>query len=826
MRASPAIAVSALLSASFLSRALPAAEPWSFQNEVYHIYASSLNLYEMKSAGITLVSHIPCTKEYFDQAHAMGLRVAPYISLYKAVDLSEWPEGNAHPFWRELDLVKHPGWVLVTAEGKRRRPFDDSNYRRGGYQSCCNAPGIAEAYVRGVKALMDMGADGVFVDNVHPAAKCFGVELGLPGHEHLFADRNNAQMYRVALTEVCRAVKSYGADKVVILNGDAGYKDLADAMMLESYIGKHWSTTRDPDWRGVLNIAAAWSSYIRAGKAVTPLTYLWGITPYGDIDDAHYSYACAKLSEFNWTCSSGHWAASLHPEFGPGATDWSATTVRNDVLRLLYRAQLGKVTGPITAKDGVTFRGYERALVAVNPGKAPLTADLPAPPDCPEPTDLYTGAPLRTQGGMVTVTIPPESGRVYLSRRAVAASFVEEVRLSAAEVVRRSVAAPDEQPVEPRTLAALGHLELQLAKQVTAALDDRPRALRFMSEAVPLLDQLVVPPEPERREPHPFNPETTLAQQVQNVQRYVARTLGILSGVELAVEAPPQMAGGTRTPVQLRLVARDAALADVPATFAVVVPEGWAAGPLVTRGHDATCELTPPFVARKRYALVVRAQARLADGTPIALQADVETVVQAPPLPLPSLPAARAAAAPVLDGKLDDPCWQRAETRSGFVAYQTAEPVKQQTTVRVAWDDEALYVAFDCRESLMSALRAAVPADGHETEGQILSDDCVLVYVDTAAKGETCVQFAVNALGAHKSRAGLPFDAAARRRADGWSAELRLPFAKLGARPTAGASWGINFYRNQWRLGEFSAWSCTYGPYTSPKRFGAMTFAP
>ena len=114
---------------------------------------------------------------------------------------------------------------------------------------------------------------------------------------------------------------------------------------------------------------------------------------------------------------------------------------------------------------------------------------------------------------------------------------------------------------------------------------------------------------------------------------------------------------------------------------------------------------------------------------------------------------------------------------------------------------------------------------GANSKDQVLNDDCVLVYVDTAAKGEACVMFAVNALGAHKSRTGIPFDAAASRRDDGWSVELRVPFARLGTAPDADDTWGINFYRNEWRLGEFSAWSCTYGPYTSPKKFGVVRFA-
>ena len=182
MRAGRMLGGVALVLASAVPGVWGAEKPWSFAEEVYHIYASGLNLQEMKSAGITLVSHVPCTKDYFEKAHALGIRVLPYVSLYKTVDLSQWPEGRVHPFWREVDCAKHPGWALIRPDGKRRRPFNNPRYRRGAYQSCCNAPGIHEGYVRGIKAAMDLGADGVFVDNVHPWPECHGVELAHVRH--------------------------------------------------------------------------------------------------------------------------------------------------------------------------------------------------------------------------------------------------------------------------------------------------------------------------------------------------------------------------------------------------------------------------------------------------------------------------------------------------------------------------------------------------------------------------------------------------------------------------------------------------------------------
>lgn len=54
-----------------------------------------------------------------------------------------------------------------------------------------------------------------------------------------------------------------------------------------------------------------------------------------------------------------------------------------------------------------------------------------------------------------------------------------------------------------------------------------------------------------------------------------------------------------------------------------------------------------------------------------------------------------------LDGRLDDVAWQRAEAASGFVQRDPDEgrPASEPTELRVAYDDDALYVGvrlFEC----------------------------------------------------------------------------------------------------------------------------------
>ena len=61
-----------------------------------------------------------------------------------------------------------------------------------------------------------------------------------------------------------------------------------------------------------------------------------------------------------------------------------------------------------------------------------------------------------------------------------------------------------------------------------------------------------------------------------------------------------------------------------------------------------------------------------------------------------SLRAVRTENRPVIDGIPDEVCWDEAELTTGFTDYKTEQLAVEQTFVRVLYDDEYLYVAFEC----------------------------------------------------------------------------------------------------------------------------------
>jgi len=127
--------------------------------------------------------------------------------------------------------------------------------------------------LEGVKGIMEMGFDGLFIDNVHPEAECYGPEHGK--HGHLNPDKNNADTYKMLLSQIRPLVKSYGQDKAVVLNSGGVRKEYfpdGDALMWESYI--FGSAERRHDWNRIKQAAEELKPYIESGKALLALSYL------------------------------------------------------------------------------------------------------------------------------------------------------------------------------------------------------------------------------------------------------------------------------------------------------------------------------------------------------------------------------------------------------------------------------------------------------------------------------------------------------------------------------------------------------------------------
>ncbi len=167
-----------------------------------------------------------------------------------------------------------------------------------------------------------------------------------------------------------------------------------------------------------------------------------------------------------------------------------------------------------------------------------------------------------------------------------------------------------------------------------------------------------------------------------------------------------------------------------------------------------------------------------------------------------SMRLAKTAAAPRLDGKLDDPAWAGLKPLEDFVTPDRT-PAPYATLVYACHDGENVYVAFDCRDSDPQAIRQAAR---DEPDIYALLDDAVAVFIRPGLDQPHYYQLAANAAGAlfdqqctvqgarnYDYHPGWEVRGAVNAR--GWILEMKIPAAALNAGIQAGDSWGVNFHR-------------------------------
>ncbi|TMQ18655.1 MAG: hypothetical protein E6J91_07515 [Deltaproteobacteria bacterium] len=181
---------------------------------------------------------------------------------------------------------------------------------------------------------------------------------------------------------------------------------------------------------------------------------------------------------------------------------------------------------------------------------------------------------------------------------------------------------------------------------------------------------------------------------------------------------------------------------------------------------------------------------------------------------VPRLLATRAQSAPTIDGKLDEAVWQTAVAEEHFVqkSPHDGEAPSEDTTLRVLYDDSALYVAFDCVQQRVPVVARLARRD------RPVESDFVAISIDTRRDGTSAFEFTVNAAGSVID--GIRFDdtqqstdwdeiweARTARTERGWSAELRIPLRILRFDTLDEQEWGFQARRYISMLQETIEWS-------------------
>jgi hypothetical protein len=183
----------------------------------------------------------------------------------------------------------------------------------------------------------------------------------------------------------------------------------------------------------------------------------------------------------------------------------------------------------------------------------------------------------------------------------------------------------------------------------------------------------------------------------------------------------------------------------------------------------------------------------------------------------PRAAAIRTTTAPHIDGRLDDAAWTDAPVITLFIQRDPDEgvPSSEATEVRIAYDDEAMYIAARMHD------RGTVTSRLGRRDMAASSSDWFRVSLDSFFDRRTAFRFEVNPAGVRRDAAisggsgegdlawDAVWDAASTIDPEGWTTELRLPFSQLRFADADEQVWGLQLERLIDRRQELSMFSFT-----------------
>lgn len=224
-----------------------------------------------------------------------------------------------------------------------------------------------------------------------------------------------------------------------------------------------------------------------------------------------------------------------------------------------------------------------------------------------------------------------------------------------------------------------------------------------------------------------------------------------------------------------------------------------------------------PFEAAKREQQQIMQHGR---ASIVPLRAEIQTVGPDGP--------------PLIDGKLDDAVWQRAEHLGPFRVPNIYRKDKLQapTTAQAAWDDDHLYVAFTCREPSVERMSRRKT----EPDAGVWNDDCVEVFISAGEDTFPYRHFMANSLDTHfdatwtaRKKMDETWNAEWTTRAvvgdDGWVCEYAIPWASIGIRPEPGDERKANVTRHRIPVEEeTTTWTPMYKTFSDAEYFATWIF--
>ena len=196
-----------------------------------------------------------------------------------------------------------------------------------------------------------------------------------------------------------------------------------------------------------------------------------------------------------------------------------------------------------------------------------------------------------------------------------------------------------------------------------------------------------------------------------------------------------------------------------------------------------------------------------------------------------------AAKAPIIDGRLNEPCWKNAQPLTVFYNL-LGGPAKVQTVAYVTYDNNNLYFAFENQETEMSKLKISGSA-ASGTDARVFSGDCnelflcspnniKLHFISNAAGGKfdgMLLQHDMNDQYYTNSKWNGNWEVSGSKTTDRWITEFKIPFKTFDTSLQKGKTWRINLARERkFGVPENSHWNKVKTGFRKVEQYAKLTF--
>ena len=190
--------------------------------------------------------------------------------------------------------------------------------------------------------------------------------------------------------------------------------------------------------------------------------------------------------------------------------------------------------------------------------------------------------------------------------------------------------------------------------------------------------------------------------------------------------------------------------------------------------------------------------------------------------------------APVLDGELNDKCWQNAVRMDTFTLLN-GSPAKEKTEFYLCHDNKNLYVGVKAYSRILDPVENQLDSfkqNVTERDGKVFADDSIEIFLSHDTKTGEYYQFAANVNTFYDSKGFDPkwnSNATMKGKVHNLSGdkacyiiEMAIPLAEIGVTAKPDTSMYINVCRNDKSNGELCSWATLTTSFHAPDRFGKL----